>query len=130
MREFPNPQLRASLARKIVALANAILEGRTGLVVSAPRMNTMLYQIGVRDGDESYDAFRLISSETDHLPIAHERQYWERAALARKDLEIARAELWAREFGLDVCRELAHRFAAGPSAGHDAPGGARRIAPE
>ena len=130
MREFPNPQLRASLARTIVALANAILEGRTGLVVSAPRMNKMLYQIGVRDGDESGDAFRLISSETDHLPVAHERRYWEPAALARKDEEIARAELWAHEFGLRACRELAARFAAGASAGHGAARDARHIAPE
>lgn len=75
-------------------------------------MNKMLYQVGVRDGDESYDAFRLISSETDHLPVGQERQYWEPAALARKDQEIARAELWAREFGLGACRELADRFAA------------------
>ncbi len=115
MREFPNPQMRASLARKIVALANEILAGRAGLVVSTQRMNTLLYHIGVRSGDESHDAFRRIASETDHLPLGQERQHWAPAALAVKDQEIARAELWAREFGLDACRELADRFAASPS---------------
>jgi hypothetical protein len=111
MRERPNPQLRAKIERQVAALARAIVEGREPLVGSAQRMSRMLYWLGLRsDDDQDAADFHLIVAKTDALPIGAERQYWHEWALVEKDREIARAEAWARGFGLDTCQRLIQRF--------------------
>jgi hypothetical protein len=110
MREWPNPDLRRKLERQVASLAAAIVAGRAPLVGSTQRMAKLLYQLGLREVDPAVRAFAAIRSETVHLPLGPERQYWEPAALARKDEEIAEKEAWARGFGLEACRQLVERF--------------------
>lgn len=75
-------------------------------------MGKLLFWLGLNpDEDEGAAVFRLIGSETDHLPLGDERQYWEPTALATKDIEIQSAEMWARPFGLVSCQRLIDRFA-------------------
>lgn len=64
-------------------------------------------------GDELEPDFLLfvgIDSETDHLPLGAARDYWAKAALAAKDLEIEEAEAFYRESTLVACRRLVERF--------------------
>ena len=76
-------------------------------------MGKMLYWLGLDASDSDAVDFIVINSDTDHLPLGPERQYWAADALKAKDQEIARAEEWARQFGLETCRRLVQRF--GPS---------------
>jgi hypothetical protein len=111
MTEWPNRELRAKTERQAVALARAVLDGREPLVRSAQRMVKLLYWLGLRpETDRDAAEFRLIVSETDGLPIGPEREFWDAQALADKDREIARAEAWAREFGLRACERIVQRF--------------------
>ena len=111
MSDWPRPQQRRKFERQVAALAQSILDGGASLVASAQQMEKLLYWLHL-DPNQDPDAadFRLISSETDHLPVGPERQYWATEALASKDIEIAQAEAWARGFGLETCRRLVQRF--------------------
>ena len=119
---WPNPELRAKLARQAAALASSVLDDRASLVASTQRLHKLCWQLGLRDDDPIMRDLVLISSETDHLPLGPERQYWAPDALAEKDVQIVRAETWAREFGLETCREIVRRFRA--SAAYGASGAA------
>jgi hypothetical protein len=61
--------------------------------------------------DEDFDAFELIESKTDHLPIGRERSNWSDAALAEKEQEVAEAETWAKDIAFPACKKLMERFA-------------------
>jgi len=94
-------------------LAADILAGRRGLLQAAHELKNRLWDAGLTDADPDVGAFVLIDSETDALPLGSERQYWELTALARKDKHIARAEAWARPFGLEACERNVRRFGPG-----------------
>ena len=104
------PDQYEARCRQVADLARDILAGGATLVRSAPEMIRRLTHLAVPCEDPDFEAFILISSETDHLPIGSERQYWEPAALALKDHDLADAEAWAAEFGFDTCRRLVERF--------------------
>ncbi len=72
-----------------------------------------MFQLQVERTDPIMEHLMLIACETNTLPLGAERQYWDERALEQKDRDIARAELWAREFGLDTCLRITQRF------GHD-----------
>jgi hypothetical protein len=55
---------------------------------------------------EDITLFVVIESESDGLPIGPERQYWNREALARKDVEIARYEAACRPLALAACERI------------------------
>ncbi len=107
---WPNPDLRRKLERQVSALAASMLESRVPILPNAQRMSKLLFQLGLGDDDRVNAAFSAILSETDHLPIGTERQYWVPSALARKDEEIAQAEAWARGPALEACREIVQRY--------------------
>jgi len=107
---WPNPDLRRKLERQVSALATSMLEGRVPILPNAQRMSRLLFKLGLRDDDRAKAAFSAIVSKTAHLPIGRERQFWAPSALARKDVEIAEAEVWARELALEACREIVQRY--------------------
>jgi len=92
------------------ALALEILEGRATLTSSAHQLWKLAQQLGLEEGDQIHDDLRLISSETDHLPLGEERELWDPKALKEKDVAIEHAENWARKFGLSTCRLIRERF--------------------
>ncbi|HEY0021959.1 MAG TPA: DUF2489 domain-containing protein [Longimicrobium sp.] len=106
----PNPDLQRKLERQVFALAKSILDGRVPVLPNAQRMNALLFRLGLRHDDRVKAAFTAMVSETAHLPIGTERQYWAASALSRKDEEIAEAEAWARGLALEACREIVLRY--------------------
>ena len=76
-------------------------------------LSSVLSEIVDDRDDPDLEAFTLIASETDHLPIGSERDRWSRAALAEKQPKIAEAERWAKGVGLEACRNVAARFGSG-----------------
>ncbi|MBW3656432.1 MAG: hypothetical protein KY444_10005 [Gemmatimonadetes bacterium] len=91
-----------------------MLQGRVPILPNAQRMKALLFKLGLRD-DGAKAAFTAIASQTAHLPIEPERQYWAASALARKDVEIAEFEAWARGPALEACRDIVQRY-GGPVA--------------
>ena len=67
-------------------------------------------EVEVRDSD--FQAFVLVSSETDDLPIGDQRRHWSKEALERHESEMRRSIQWAKEVSLAECKSLAERFSA------------------
>ena len=87
------------------------LSGEVSAVQGA-RLIVCLGGLELPEGDEDLRALRLVDSETDHLPLADERQHWAPPALAEKADKLARAERWAREVALTAFKNLAERWDA------------------
>ena len=75
-------------------------------------MFALLPQAGLPAEDESYRAFVLIHSETEHLPVGKQISAWESEALARLQPEIDSAIDWAKPITLNACKSLLARFGA------------------
>ena len=100
----------SEIERQVAALATEILDGKASLVAIAPGMAQLFVELGLDATDPDAADFYLIDSETDQLPLGAARQHWAADALRVKDAEVARAEAWARRFGLETCRRLVQRF--------------------
>jgi hypothetical protein len=110
-REGTEPAVAKEAARaKAVALAGEILSGTLGILEGARLLSAHRFHVGVPEDDPDFTSFVAIDSETDALPIGRSRMQWAPEVLAEKDLEIARAEQWARGFGLESCRNVVARF--------------------
>jgi hypothetical protein len=105
-----NFEAREQAQARAATIATQILAGERGLLEAAHELKGWLWRGGLPDDDPALRAFVLIDSETDALPLGTERQHWEPAALAQKDQEIARAEMWARPFGVEACEDVVRRF--------------------
>lgn len=84
-----------------VEIARRVLAGQESPLLAARRMRGLRSVACIADEDRGFDAFDLIESETDALPIGDVRKLWSASALAEMDPKIARAERWAME----SCRE-------------------------
>ena len=70
--------------KQVVALATEMLAGRLSYLEGAPRMWALQSQVGgLDDRDADFDAFAVIASETDHLPLENQRPLWSRSAIKR-----------------------------------------------
>jgi hypothetical protein len=97
--------------RQAVALATEMLAGRLSYFEGAPQMCALQSEVGgVGDRDPDFDAFAVIVSETDHLPLKKQRPLWSPSALERLAPEFKRTEEWAANFAPDACRHLIARF--------------------
>lgn len=92
-------------------IAAAVLAGQLSPVLGAIDLNGLRSLVDVPDNDPDFQAFMLIDSECDGLPIGSVRQYWSAEALTRKEPEVARAERWAMDTGADAFRNVLSRFA-------------------
>jgi hypothetical protein len=110
MADWPNPDLRRKLERRFVHRASEVLAGRASLIGATQELLKLAFQLGLRKGDGIYDDLRLIASETARYPLANKRAFWADEALARLQPDIDRAEVWAREFGLNTCRSIVERY--------------------
>jgi hypothetical protein len=102
--------------RRAASIAREVLDGRQPILAAAVLIARLRDDADIPADDPDFTAFVLIASETDHLPLGAERQYWAEEALREKDREIARADR-ARGFGLEACRNLVSRFDVGHAAG-------------
>ena len=100
-----------SARRRVAQVAQDVLAGHLDIFTAAQELSRLRHDVDVGEDDEDFLAFVLIDSETDHLPIAERvRPLWDATALREKDKDIARADAWAREFGIPACVNLVSRF--------------------
>lgn len=104
-------QIEAEARQSLVALARAMLHGTISYFEGAPKVLDLKNQInGIGDRDEDFDAFVVIQSETDHLPLQKQRHLWSQEALAKLEPEFVKTEEWARTFAARACKDLIVRF--------------------
>jgi hypothetical protein len=92
------------------AIASAILAGRLGAVMGAIYLNRLRSLVDVPDDDPDFETFLVIDSECDALPFGEARNHWAPEALAVKEPEVAEAEQWAIETGIEAFRNVVARF--------------------
>ena len=101
----------------LVALVAAMLAREVSYFEGAVEVLRLKSSIGgVSERDPDFDAFVVIESETDHLPLMAQRHLWNPEALAMLDPEFEKTEEWAGTFAPAACRGLITRFGAGGGA--------------
>jgi len=100
---------RERACRAIVAVARGLIAGRVSYVDGARTILGLKHQAGLPD-DPGFDAFALIRSETDHLPIGSQRELWSEEAWRAKEPDVRRAEEWARRVANAEAQHLVERF--------------------
>jgi len=108
-----NPSKRDSAARKVVAVARAIVTYEIGLPAGCVRMRRSLswlapYEAGLPTVFEEY------LKEVRELPITSERLLWNRSALQEKDKMLEGMNRHFRDRVFDACWALIDRFADAP----------------
>jgi hypothetical protein len=103
-------------ARQMVGIAEAFLAGEIGGIETARSIQGLREYRGEDTPEGSFDVdpaledvfetFDLVNSETDALPIGDVRKLWNKEALLREDIEIAKSEAWCRQMVADACRNL------------------------
>ena len=94
----------------MVAIAEAMLAGRVGIIEGSCKLSALRYDVTDEQFDPDFVTFVSIDSDADHLPVGVVREKWAEGALAEKDTEIERFEDFYRESALDGCRALVQRF--------------------
>lgn len=103
--------LESSAREKLVSLAKEMINGELSYFEGAPKVHALKESIGgIADRDTDFDAFEVISSETDHLPLEAQRHLWSPSALAALVPEFEKTEQWASEFAPKACQNLIGRF--------------------
>ena len=99
----------AFLHGKIVAICEAILAEKIGIIAGSRILVSLHFDL-FTENDSDFSIFRVVDSDTDHLPVDFERKNWSPEALQRKDIEIAESEEFYKNQVFDACRELTKRF--------------------
>lgn len=109
MTRLSHSELLAARAR-LVEIAQAILDGRVGVIAGARTM--MRYRLDVDPEQDDQDLLGMtgIESQTDHLPLGDVRKYWDPEALREKDAELAQCEAFFREHAVACCRAIVDRY--------------------
>lgn len=96
--------------KKIAELAAQMLAGSLSFLEGAVEINRMRSSAELLN-DPDVLPFDLIDSETDRFPITPKtKKLWRADALEKLLPEIESAEEWAREIGVEHCRNLVSRF--------------------
>jgi hypothetical protein len=102
----------ATNKRKVAQIAQAVLDGRVGIIAGARQISALCGgHVGLDESDPDFRTFIAIDSETDDLPVGPIRQHWSPDSLAKKDEGIARYEALYREPALEAASHLVARFA-------------------
>ena len=102
------------LKQQIVDICRAAVRGEIGVIDASRKLRNLQYQL-FESIDHDFLCFIAIESETDHLPVGNERQYWNKEVLIEKDKEIAAYESDVKQKFLDACNQVIERFS--PSRG-------------
>jgi hypothetical protein len=107
-----NSEFEREARRALVIVARQMLNGGLSFLEGAHRIVALRGSIGgVAERDADFDAFMVVESETDHLPLVAQRPLWSSQALAALEPEFARCEAWASGFIPCACAFLMTRFA-------------------
>ncbi|QRX81606.1 DUF2489 domain-containing protein [Glaciimonas sp. PAMC28666] len=97
--------------QNLVTLAEAMLDGDLSFFEGAIEVLTLKEKVGgVVDRDPDFDAFLVIRSETDHLPLKSQHSLWSSESLKHLEPEYLSAEEWAKSFAPQACKNLINRF--------------------
>jgi hypothetical protein len=97
--------------RALVALARAMLTRDVSFLEGAIHALHLKSEIGgLPDRDLDFDAFVVIASETDHLPLKAQQHLWNPETLAKLAPEYQKMERWAAGFARAACENLIRRF--------------------
>jgi hypothetical protein len=93
----------------IVSAAQALIDGRAGVIESARSLCRLAYS--VRDQkDESFVFFTAVDSESDALPVGKERENWSPEALERQDMLIHEFEKVWHSRAISQAQRLIDRY--------------------
>jgi hypothetical protein len=93
----------------VVTQAQALLEGRVGVIVCARHMTRLAFQLR-EEHDPNFIVFRGIDSESDCLPAGAERGNWSSTALVEEDRKISVAENQWREVAKNAASKLIAKY--------------------
>lgn len=97
-------------ASKLVAICRRALLGEYSVVEAARLISTLAHDLDPDSGDSDLNLFRAIDSETDHLPVGHVRDRWQKEALAKRGEELAKVESFYSDAAADSYRALLERY--------------------
>ncbi len=103
----PRNEIEVETRRRVVALARSMLAGELSFMEGAVEVASLRTRIG---GDDDFDAFVVISSETYHLPLLAQRHLWSERALTALAPDFERVQQWATGFAPQACMNLIKRF--------------------
>jgi hypothetical protein len=107
----PLNEQEQSARKELTLLVSKVLEGQCSYLEAAPQILGLRSRLGgVRDFDEDFLAFVVISSETDSLPTQATRHLWSERPARELEPEIAKHEKWAADLGSKSCSALIARF--------------------
>jgi hypothetical protein len=93
-----------------VKVAENILSGKIGIIEGARELTAISYKLDSVETETDFLVFIATASETDHLPVGKERQFWAKSALQEKDIEIKQAENYHKENIFSACRVLLEKW--------------------
>jgi len=97
--------------KQLVCLAQAMLDKKLSYFEGAAQILKIKSKIsGIADRDVDFDAFVVIESETDHLPLEEQKPRWSKEALSRLEQEFDKTEQWAQTFAPQACKNIITRF--------------------
>jgi hypothetical protein len=109
-----NPSKRDSAARKVVAVARAIVTYQVGLPAGCLRMRRTLYALALHETGLPV-VFEEYLGQVQELPITSERLLWSRSVLQEKDRVLEATNQRYRDRVFDACWNLIDRFAEADS---------------
>lgn len=97
--------------QQLVWLAQAMLDEELSYFEGASRVLKIKNKIaGIVESDEDFNAFMVIESETDHLPLKQQNHLWSKETLSTLAPEFIKTEQWARTFAPQACKNIIARF--------------------
>ena len=105
-KQFQIQNARARAAR----IAAAVLAGHLSPVAGAIDLNGLRASVDVPDNDPDFDAFMVIDSECDGLPLTSVRPEWSSEPPTREEPKAAGTEGWAMDSGAEAFRNVVKRF--------------------
>ena len=97
--------------QRLVTLCRAMLSGEVSFFEGAVQVCSLSGNIDAPEADPDLEAFQLIRSETDHLPLKDIQHRWSLEAIERLRPEFENTEVWAKPFASKACENLIKRFA-------------------
>ncbi len=95
----------------LVTLAAAMLAGHISYFEGAVQVLRLKPAVGgVANRDVDFDAFVVIESESDHLPLKAQQHLWNPEVLAKLRPELETTEEWAGSFAPAALISLIKRF--------------------
>jgi hypothetical protein len=113
-------EMEVEAREELLALASAMLDGKVSFFEGAAEILRLKSKVGgVSDCDPDFDAFVVIQSGTDHLPLQAQRPLWNADALVELQSQYERTEIWAADFAPAACRVLIGRFGRAHTPGRE-----------